>query len=148
MAGFVSAEEAKAKSGRSQMCKYPEKKMKIRTVTFCPSDINDPDKTLLIQMLGFNHRSKTEPKDYALSHVIQDPGKGLLRAAYTARKKEPCLARGQASTLPLNSIPSLACFEDRSHTFYPADPRSPYPALVTKEACRCWPLASLRQESW
>lgn len=66
-----------------------KKKMKIRTVTFCPSDINNSDKTLLIQMLGFNHRSKTEPKDYALSHVIQDPGKGLLRPAYTARKKEP-----------------------------------------------------------
>lgn len=47
LAPFVYAEEAKAKSCSSQMCKYPEK-MKIRSITFYPSDRNASDTTTLI----------------------------------------------------------------------------------------------------
>lgn len=39
-------------------------------------------------MLRFNHRIKMEPKIYAVSCVPWDPGKGLPRAAYAARKKK------------------------------------------------------------
>lgn len=73
--------------------KKNEKKNICHLLSF--RDINDSDIILLIQMLRFNHRSKNEPKSYVLSHRIRDPGKGLPRAPYTARKKKVCPAEAR-----------------------------------------------------
>lgn len=73
-------------------CANAQKKKMKRSVTFCPSDIDDSDITLLIQMLRFNHRSKTEPMNYAPSRVLREPGKGSPKAVYIARKKKLCPA--------------------------------------------------------
>lgn len=142
MAGFVSAEEAKAKSGSSQMRACPGKKiMKIRTVTFCPSDINDSDMTLLIQMLRFNHRSQMEPKIYVMcASGIQEKA---CQGQHTQLGKRNCvlLRLGKTSTTELHL--QLVLFGGTFLPLHPAGLRSPYWVPIIKEVCRCWPLARL-----